>query len=87
MWRFSSLLPLIAIIPYVAYKRLTNVSVDNLGTNPNFIFITILAVIPAHILTFLVGLVCCLTERARSRFGLLLVGTGPGILAFGKRSA
>ena len=52
---FLFIVPLIAIIPYVAYKRLTNVSVDNLGTNPNFIFITILAVIPAHILTFLVA--------------------------------
>ena len=46
--------PLLAIIPYIVYRLLTHESVENLGTNANFIFISIVSVLPAHVLTFVV---------------------------------
>jgi membrane protease YdiL (CAAX protease family) len=47
--------PLIAIIPLIVYRLLTHGSVDNLGTDPTLIFISILSVFPAHVLTFAIA--------------------------------
>lgn len=48
------LVPLLAIIPYVIYKVLVYGSAEGLGTDANLMFISIISVLPAHILTFLV---------------------------------
>jgi len=59
--------PLLAIIPYVAYKVLAQGSTEGLGTDANLIFISILAVLPTHILTFLV-VWFVVTSRGRRPF-------------------
>jgi membrane protease YdiL (CAAX protease family) len=46
--------PLIPVIPYVVYKVFVHGSAEGLGTDPNLIFISILGVLPAHALTFLI---------------------------------
>lgn len=61
------LVPLIAIIPYVIYKVSQTGSKDALGTDPNLVFISILAVLPAHILTF-VAVWLVVTNRGRRPF-------------------
>ncbi|MDQ6652566.1 MAG: CPBP family intramembrane metalloprotease [Acidobacteriota bacterium] len=48
------IVPLLAIIPYVLYRFLLYGSVEGLGTDANLIFISIISVLPAHILTFLI---------------------------------
>lgn len=46
--------PLIPVIPYVVYKVFVQGTAEGLGTDPNLIFISILGVLPAHALTFLI---------------------------------
>jgi len=45
--------PLLAVIPYIVYKVALYGSAQDLGTDPTLIFISILGVLPAHLLTFL----------------------------------
>jgi membrane protease YdiL (CAAX protease family) len=46
--------PLIAVIPYIVYKQMALGAVEGFAKDPNLIFISILGVLPAHILTVLV---------------------------------
>jgi membrane protease YdiL (CAAX protease family) len=46
--------PLLAVIPYVLYKIMAQGSAQAVGVDSNLIFISILAVLPTHVLTFLV---------------------------------
>lgn len=48
------IVPLLAILPYVLYRVLAYGSAEGLGTDANLIFISIISVLPAHILTFLI---------------------------------
>jgi membrane protease YdiL (CAAX protease family) len=59
--------PLAASIPYVLYRVLIQGSADGLGTDPNLIFISIIAVLPTHILTFLI-VWFVVTNRGRRPF-------------------
>lgn len=45
--------PLVAVIPYVVLKVLVQGSAAGLGADANLIFISILGVLPTHVLTFL----------------------------------
>ena len=58
LWVVSVMLllfvPLIPVIPYVVYKVFVQGTAEGLGTDPNLIFISILGVLPAHALTFLI---------------------------------
>lgn len=71
MWPLSVVLlavvPLVTAIPYLVYKQLTSGSVAGLGTDPNLIFFTILGVLPAHVLTFVV-VWFIVTQRGRRPF-------------------
>jgi membrane protease YdiL (CAAX protease family) len=57
-WGISVLLllivPLLLTLPYLLYRALSQGSVEGLGNDPNLIFISILGILPAHGLTFLV---------------------------------
>lgn len=59
--------PLLAIIPYLIYKIALNGSTEALGTDANLIFISILGVLPAHILTFM-AVWFVVTNRGRRPF-------------------
>jgi membrane protease YdiL (CAAX protease family) len=48
------LVPVVCAIPYVVYKQVVTRSTADLAADPNLIFVTILGVLPAHGLTFLV---------------------------------
>jgi len=58
---------LIAGLPYVIYKAVVTKSTAGLALDPNLIFCSILGVIPAHIVTFLVVWVV-VTNRGRRPF-------------------
>lgn len=59
--------PILAALPYVLYKFLTYGSANDLGTDPNLIFFSILGVVPTHILTALV-VWFVVTNRGRRPF-------------------
>ena len=46
--------PLVAVVPYLLYRQVGLASVEGLAKDPNLIFISILGVLPAHVLTALV---------------------------------
>src|ERR1700716_1172695 len=48
-----ALVPTFCAIPYVVYQQVVNRSTADLATDPNLIFVSILGVLPAHGLTFL----------------------------------
>lgn len=70
------IVPLLAILPYVLYKVLLYGSVEGLGTDANLIFISIISVLPAHILTFLV-VWFVVTDKGRRPFWQTLGWTWP----------
>jgi len=57
VWLLSVVLlafvPVFCAIPYVVYKQVVSGSTADLATDPNLIFVSILGVLPAHGLTFL----------------------------------
>lgn len=61
------IVPLLAIVPYVLYKLFLQGSTQGLGNDADLIFISILAVFPAHVLTFLIVWVL-VTNRGRLPF-------------------
>ena len=63
--------PLLGIIPYVLYKILMQGSTQSLGTDSNLIFISILGVLPAHVLTFLASWFV-VSDRGRRPFWEML---------------
>lgn len=68
--------PLLLIIPYVAYRVLAHGSAEVLAADPNLIFLSILGILPTHILTFVVVWVV-VTNRGRRPFWPLLGWTWP----------
>jgi membrane protease YdiL (CAAX protease family) len=70
------IVPLLAIIPYVLYRVLLYGSVEGLGTDANLIFISIISVLPAHILTFLI-IWFMVTNKGRRPFWQTLGWTWP----------
>ena len=54
-------------VPYVVYKTMSGGSTAGLATDPTLIFISILGVVPAHILTFLI-VWFLVTNRGRRPF-------------------
>lgn len=50
---FLIFVPLITVIPYLAYKQIAFGTVGDIKTDPNVIFVSILGVVPAHLLTLL----------------------------------
>jgi membrane protease YdiL (CAAX protease family) len=47
------IVPMVVVLPYVLYRVVSQGSAEGLGNDPNLIFISILGVLPAHVLTFL----------------------------------
>ena len=47
-------MPLVTSLPYILYKVVVVGSTQGLSTDPNLIFYTVLGVLPAHVLTFLI---------------------------------
>jgi membrane protease YdiL (CAAX protease family) len=70
------IVPLLAILPYLLYRVLVYGSVEGLGTDANLIFISIISVLPAHILTFL-AVWLIVTNRGRRPFWQTLGWTWP----------
>jgi CAAX protease family protein len=60
-------IPLLLIIPYVVHRILTDGSTERLAGDPNLIFLSILGVLPAHALTFLL-VWYVVTSRGRRPF-------------------
>jgi uncharacterized protein len=68
--------PFVLVLPYVVYKVVSSGSSEALANDPNLIFLSIVGVLPTHILTFLlVWLV--VTNRGRRPFWPLLGWTWP----------
>ena len=61
------IVPLLAIVPYVLYRIVLLGSTEGLGNDTDLIFISILAVFPAHVLTFLIVWLL-VTNRGRLPF-------------------
>ncbi len=72
-------LPLLLILPYVAYRILAHGSIEVLASDPNLIFLSILGVLPTHILTFVLVWVV-VTNRGRRPFWPLLGWSWPNSL-------
>jgi membrane protease YdiL (CAAX protease family) len=70
--------PLLVVIPYILYVYLSSGAprADALATDKNFLFLSILGVIPAHLLTFGVAWIV-VTDWGRHRFWLTLGFTWP----------
>ena len=73
-----AVVPLLVVIPYILYVYLSSGAprADALATDKNFLFLSILGVIPAHLLTFGVGWIV-VTDWGRHRFWLTLGFTWP----------
>ncbi len=69
-------IPLLLIMPYVAYRVVAHGSAEALATDPNLIFLSILGVLPTHILTFVLVWVV-VTNRGRRPFWPLLGWSWP----------
>ncbi|HYJ88425.1 MAG TPA: type II CAAX endopeptidase family protein [Pyrinomonadaceae bacterium] len=69
--------PILAILPYVVYRMITQGAMLDLVNDTTLIFISILAVLPAHILT-LVIVWLVVTSRGRRPFLGTLGWTWPG---------
>lgn len=80
VWVSSVLLlfivPILFGIPYVIYKQVANGSLADIGTDPNLIFVSILGVLPAHGLTFLL-VWAIVTKWGRQPFWSTLGWTWP----------
>jgi membrane protease YdiL (CAAX protease family) len=63
-------------VPYVVYRVMSGGSTENLATDPTLIFVSILGVVPAHILTFLL-VWFVVTNRGRRPFWQTLGWTWP----------
>jgi len=73
-----AIVPLLVVIPYILYVYLSSGAprADALATDKNFLFLSILGVIPAHLLTFGVAWIV-VTDWGRHRFWLTLGFTWP----------
>jgi len=73
-----TVVPLLVVIPYILYVYLSSgaPTADALVTDKNFLFLSILGVIPAHLLTFGVAWIV-VTDWGRHRFWLTLGFTWP----------
>lgn len=77
------IVPLLAILPYVLYRVLFYGSVEGLGTDANLIFISIISVLPAHVLTFLT-VWFLVTNKGRRSFWETLGWSWPENFGLGK---
>ena len=69
-------LPFFLVLPYIAYKMISAGSSEGLANDPNLIFLSLVGVLPTHILTFLLVWVI-VTNRGRRPFWPLLGWTWP----------
>jgi membrane protease YdiL (CAAX protease family) len=70
------MVPILFGIPYVVYKQITYGSLADVGADPNLIFVSILGVLPAHGLTFLLVWIV-VTKWGRQPFRTTLGWTWP----------
>jgi membrane protease YdiL (CAAX protease family) len=73
-------IPLLTIAPYLIYRVAVHGALDNLATDPNLIFMSILGVFPVHILSALVVWLV-VTNRGRRPFWQTLGWRWPSNLA------
>jgi membrane protease YdiL (CAAX protease family) len=73
-----AVVPILVVLPYILYIYLSAGApkADALGTDPNFLFLSILGVIPAHLLTFGIAWIV-VTNWGRHPFWLTLGFTWP----------
>ncbi len=73
---FLLFVPLFLILPYLAYRIVAHSSAAVLKDDPNLLFLSVLGVLPSHLLTFLV-VWAVVTNRGRRPFWPLLGWSWP----------